>query len=142
MPSVRPSKADHPIGDRCGARGRPRRITEGPPVSDFGKTAVSPSPSVRVTSAPTATGAVALEDLGGEDAKLTRDIATTGMDPSDCSAVLVTHAWSVPAALEDFTGLPVQVTGLPVQVVEDCSHAHGAVPVRLAAELTDLDLLP
>ncbi|WP_160150649.1 DegT/DnrJ/EryC1/StrS family aminotransferase [Nonomuraea solani] len=42
------------------------------------------------------------------------------IDPANCSAVLVTHAWGVPAALREFTGLPVPI-------VEDCSHAHGAL---------------
>ncbi len=42
------------------------------------------------------------------------------VDPEVCSAVLVTHAWGVPAAMEQFTGLSVPV-------VEDCSHAHGAI---------------
>jgi len=48
------------------------------------------------------------------------NLDSAGIDPSGCSAVLVTHAWGIPAELEDFTNLPVPV-------VEDCSHAHGAV---------------
>ncbi|SDI48333.1 dTDP-4-amino-4,6-dideoxygalactose transaminase [Sinosporangium album] len=43
-----------------------------------------------------------------------------GINPSNCSAVLATHAWGVPASMERFADLPVPV-------VEDCSHAHGAV---------------
>ena len=106
-----------------------------------------------------------------------------GIDPADCSAILVTHAWGIPAPMD-------KLTCLPVPVVEDCSHAHGAVyqgrpvgswgtagcfslqetkavsggeggimttsdeemyqramtvghhPIRLAAELTQPDLLP
>ncbi|MYW02316.1 DegT/DnrJ/EryC1/StrS family aminotransferase [Streptomyces sp. SID3343] len=42
-----------------------------------------------------------------------------GLDTAHCSAVLVTHAWGVPAPMHRFTGFPVPV-------VEDCSHAHGA----------------
>ncbi|MGP4029677.1 DegT/DnrJ/EryC1/StrS family aminotransferase [Actinomadura sp. 3N407] len=100
-----------------------------------------------------------------------------------CSAVLVTHAWGIPARMDEFAHQSVPV-------VEDCSHAHGALyqnrpigswgragcfslqeskavsggeggvlttddravyeaamtvghhPFRLAAELTDLRLLP
>jgi perosamine synthetase len=42
------------------------------------------------------------------------------IDPAACSAVLVTHAWGIPAAMD-------KLAGLPVPVIEDCSHAHGAV---------------
>lgn len=38
-----------------------------------------------------------------------------------CGAVLVTHAWGTPAAMEPFLS-----PDLP-PVVEDCSHAHGAI---------------
>lgn len=40
--------------------------------------------------------------------------------PSDCAAVMVTHTYGVPAYMDAFVGI-----GLPV--VEDCSHAHGAI---------------
>lgn len=111
------------------------------------------------------------------------NLAPAAARTTDCSAVLVTHAWGIPAPMREFTRLSVPV-------VEDCSHAHGAVsqgrsvgscgaagcfslqesksvsggeggvlttsdrtvyetamtlghhPVRLAAELTDPDLLP
>ncbi len=42
------------------------------------------------------------------------------IDPAACSAVLVTHAWGIPATMD-------KLAGLPVPVIEDCSHAHGAI---------------
>jgi dTDP-4-amino-4,6-dideoxygalactose transaminase len=42
------------------------------------------------------------------------------VDPVNCSAVLVTHAWGIPAPMD-------KIANLPVPAVEDCSHAHGAV---------------
>jgi dTDP-4-amino-4,6-dideoxygalactose transaminase len=41
------------------------------------------------------------------------------IDTAQTSAVLVTHAWGIPAPVEE-------LTSLPVPVIEDCSHAHGA----------------
>ncbi|WP_181799267.1 DegT/DnrJ/EryC1/StrS family aminotransferase [Kitasatospora acidiphila] len=41
--------------------------------------------------------------------------------PGTYSAVLATHAWGIPARMDDLA----DVTKLPI--VEDCSHAHGAV---------------
>lgn len=41
--------------------------------------------------------------------------------PGTYSAVLATHAWGIPARMDDLA----QATALPI--VEDCSHAHGAV---------------
>ncbi|MFG2916402.1 DegT/DnrJ/EryC1/StrS family aminotransferase [Kitasatospora sp. NPDC048298] len=38
-----------------------------------------------------------------------------------CSAVLATHTWGIPARMDQLAG----ATELPI--VEDCSHAHGAV---------------
>lgn len=40
---------------------------------------------------------------------------------AECSAVLATHAWGIPARVDELT----RDCRLPV--VEDCSHAHGAV---------------
>ena len=52
---------------------------------------------------------------------------TPNLDPAGlvglgntCSAVLVTHAWGIPARMDLIT----EEAGMPV--VEDCSHAHGA----------------
>lgn len=42
------------------------------------------------------------------------------IDDRACSAALVTHAWGVPADMQGFADLAVPV-------VEDCSHAHGAL---------------
>lgn len=38
----------------------------------------------------------------------------------ESSAVLVTHAWGIPAPMHEFSRLPAPV-------IEDCSHAHGAL---------------
>ncbi|MFH8387174.1 DegT/DnrJ/EryC1/StrS family aminotransferase [Kitasatospora sp. NPDC018058] len=38
-----------------------------------------------------------------------------------CSAVLATHTWGIPARMDQLAG----ASGLPI--VEDCSHAHGAL---------------
>ncbi|WP_329080133.1 DegT/DnrJ/EryC1/StrS family aminotransferase [Streptosporangium sp. NBC_01469] len=46
--------------------------------------------------------------------------ALTGAAPN-CSAAMVTHAWGIPAPMDDLTA----ATDLPI--VEDCSHAHGAL---------------
>lgn len=40
---------------------------------------------------------------------------------ASCSAVLVTHAWGIPARVDELT------RNSSVPVVEDCSHAHGAM---------------
>lgn len=54
------------------------------------------------------------------------EAGSVNLDPAaawtagDCSAVLVTHAWGVPARMDALTA----VTDSPI--VEDCSHAHGA----------------
>ncbi|MEU6974111.1 DegT/DnrJ/EryC1/StrS family aminotransferase [Kitasatospora aureofaciens] len=40
---------------------------------------------------------------------------------STCSAVLATHTWGIPARMDQLA----KATGLPI--VEDCSHAHGAL---------------
>jgi dTDP-4-amino-4,6-dideoxygalactose transaminase len=47
------------------------------------------------------------------------NLDAAGIDPAACSAILVTHAWGVPAAMDRFADLAVPL-------VEDCSHAHGA----------------
>ncbi|MGH3391175.1 MAG: DegT/DnrJ/EryC1/StrS family aminotransferase [Actinomadura sp.] len=47
------------------------------------------------------------------------NLDAAAFDPAMCSAVLVTHAWGVPAAMDQFADLRVPV-------VEDCSHAVGA----------------
>lgn len=41
------------------------------------------------------------------------------IDPADCSAILVTHAWGIPAPVD-------KLTSLQTPVIEDCSHAPGA----------------
>lgn len=48
------------------------------------------------------------------------NLAPAAASTIDCSAVLVTHAWGIPAPMHEFSLLPVPV-------VEDCSHAHGAL---------------
>lgn len=40
---------------------------------------------------------------------------------ADCSAVLATHTWGIPARMDQLA----KATDLPI--VEDCSHAHGAL---------------
>jgi dTDP-4-amino-4,6-dideoxygalactose transaminase len=47
------------------------------------------------------------------------NLDAAAVDSAMCSAVLVTHAWGVPAAMDRFAELRVPL-------VEDCSHAHGA----------------
>ncbi|KQV20876.1 hypothetical protein ASE03_12750 [Kitasatospora sp. Root187] len=51
------------------------------------------------------------------------NLAASGLAhlPGGCSAVLATHAWGIPARMDDLA----TATALPI--VEDCSHAHGAV---------------
>jgi len=56
-------------------------------------------------------------DVAAESANLdTCALTETG----DVSAVLVTHAWGLPADMDTLTAVAA------VPVVEDCSHAHGA----------------
>ncbi|GAA2790003.1 DegT/DnrJ/EryC1/StrS family aminotransferase [Kitasatospora sp. CM 4170] len=51
------------------------------------------------------------------------NIAATAVAQSadECSAVLATHTWGIPARMDQLA----KATELPI--VEDCSHAHGAV---------------
>jgi len=54
------------------------------------------------------------------------EAGSVNLDPTavgaagDCSAVLVTHAWGIPARMDAL----IAATNAPI--VEDCSHAHGA----------------
>lgn len=48
------------------------------------------------------------------------NLAPAAASAIECSTVLVTHAWGIPAPMYEFSRLPIPV-------VEDCSHAHGAV---------------
>lgn len=55
---------------------------------------------------------------GGSSNLDPRAVAAHG---AGCSVVMVTHAWGIPAAMDDL----LAATGRPV--IEDCSHAHGAL---------------
>lgn len=49
------------------------------------------------------------------------NLAAPTIANEQCAAVLVTHAWGIPARMDTLT------TATDRPVVEDCSHAHGAV---------------
>jgi dTDP-4-amino-4,6-dideoxygalactose transaminase/mannose-6-phosphate isomerase-like protein (cupin superfamily) len=60
-------------------------------------------------------------DIAPDSLALDPDSITEHVGEQDHSAVLVTHAYGIPAAMD-----ALLTAAGPVPVVEDCSHAHGA----------------
>lgn len=56
-----------------------------------------------------------------EPGSLNLDAKALAAAASACSATVVTHAWGVPARMDAINA------ATPLAVVEDCSHAHGAL---------------
>lgn len=47
--------------------------------------------------------------------------AVAAADAEQCAAALVTHAWGIPARMDELS------TASNLPMIEDCSHAHGAI---------------